>query len=67
MRSVRAGKSLLEKANFNPAHFNTHSFRIGKASDMAKAGASKTQIALAGRWRSNAYLKYIKPKYIDVV
>ena len=44
--------------------YNTHSFRIGKATDMAKQGYSHAQIAMLGRWRSNAFLKYIKPTTI---
>ena len=44
--------------------YNTHSFRIGKTTDMAKEGYSHAQIAMAGRWASNAYQKYIKPDLI---
>ena len=47
--------------------YNTHSFRIGKTTDLANQGYSHTQIAMIGRWRSNAYLKYIKPSHIHTV
>ena len=50
----------------NPKKYNTHSFRYGKATDMAKNGSSHAQIALAGRWRSNAFLKYIKPAKVTI-
>ena len=56
--------SLLKLINLNPAHYNTHSFRIGKATDMAKQGFSYSQIAMLGRWKSNAFLKYIKPTVV---
>ena len=46
--------------------YNTHSFRIGKTTDMAKEGYSHAQIAMAGRWTSNAYHKYIKPDLVIV-
>lgn len=40
--------------------YNTHSFRIGRATDLALMGASTHVIKSAGRWRSEAYLKYIR-------
>lgn len=55
---------LLQKIHLKPSHYNTHSFRIGKATDMAKQGYSYSQIALLGRWNSNAFLKYIRPTVI---
>jgi site-specific recombinase XerD len=55
---------LLSEINLNPLHFNTHSFRIGRATDMANQGFTYAQIALLGRWKSNAFLKYIKPSAI---
>jgi len=48
----------------NKEHYNTHSFRIGKTTDLANQGYSHTNIALIGRWHSNAFLKYIKPPNI---
>jgi site-specific recombinase XerD len=56
--------TLLKAINLNPRHYNTHSFRIGKATDMAKQGFSYSQIAMLGRWKSNAFLKYIKPTVV---
>ena len=51
---------------YNPAHYDTHSLRIGKTTDMGKEGYSNSQIALAGRWASKAYEKYLKPEYLVV-
>ena len=55
---------LLRAIHLHPSNYNTHSFRIGKATDMASQGFSYAQIALLGRWHSNAFLKYIKPTVI---
>ena len=48
-----------------PSSYNTHSFRIGKATDMAKAGCTDLQIKLTGRWHSQALQRYIKPSSIS--
>lgn len=44
--------------------YNTHSLRIGRATDMCQAGYTDRQIALAGRWNSSAFTNYIKPNMI---
>ena len=54
----------LSSSGYNHTLFNTHSFRIGKATDLFKQGYSMSAIARIGRWRSNAYLQYIKPSKI---
>ena len=56
--------SLLNVAGYTPKHYNTHSFRIGRATDLALQGFSHAQIALQGRWKSNAFLRYIKPNVV---
>jgi hypothetical protein len=57
-------RDYLLEIGHTPTKYNTHSFRIGKATDMARAGYSHTQIAMVGRWKSDAFLKYIKPSFI---
>ena len=52
-------RNILETLNLNPSLYDTHSMRIGRASDMANFGYSASQIRQAGRWRSNAMFKYI--------
>lgn len=39
---------------------NSHSFRIGAATDAAVAGRSDAQIRSLGRWSSDAFKKYIR-------
>ena len=41
-------------------NLNTHSFRIGGASALATSGVPAYQIQLLGRWRSDAFLAYIR-------
>lgn len=43
-----------------PGHFGTHSFRIGRATDLALQGFSDQQIQTFGRWKSLAFQKYIR-------
>lgn len=42
------------------ARYKSHSFRIGAASWAAAQGQSDLQIKRFGRWKSNAFLKYIR-------
>lgn len=42
------------------SNYKGHSFRIGAASLAAEQGLSDAQIRLMGRWKSNAFKKYIR-------
>ena len=44
----------------NPNRYKGHSFRIGAASDAAEKGMSEAQIRVLGRWKSNAFMRYIR-------
>lgn len=57
-------KSLIALTGRNPAQFNTHSLRVGRTSEMALNGLSTSMIKSVGRWNSNAFEKYIRPKEI---
>jgi integrase len=46
-----------------PDNYNTHSFRIGRATQLAQDNESDDTIRRAGRWSSTAYMSYIRPKY----
>ena len=54
----------LTMVGYKKLDFNTHSLRIGKTTDLAINGYSHSKIAMIGRWKSNAFLKYIKPTKI---
>ena len=45
---------------FSSPNLNTHSFRIGGASALANAGVPSHIIKQLGRWRSDAFLKYLR-------
>lgn len=40
-------------------HIGSHSFRIGRATDLAKNGVDEEFIKQYGRWKSSSYLRYI--------
>ena len=40
--------------------FNTHSFRIGAATSAKHARVSDSHLKALGRWKSDAYLKYVR-------
>ena len=44
----------------NPTRYKGHSFRIGAASDAAEKRMSDAQIRVFGRWKSNAFMRYIR-------
>ena len=50
----------LAAAGLPPKRFSSHSFRAGRASDLAEAGVGETLIRQTGRWKSNAYLQYLR-------
>ena len=48
-----------------PAYrYNTHSFRIGKVTQMAHDNVSDLNIRQIGRWSSDAFRRYIRPQQI---
>ena len=53
-------KDLLKSLNLDSSLYGTHSFRIGRATDLSKEGFSIDQIKRLGRWKSNAIFKYIR-------
>ena len=53
-------RSALTKANLPADNFAGHSFRIEAATTAASAGICDSSIQSLGRWKSNAYLLYIR-------
>ena len=59
-------KRCVTQIGLNAEKYNTHSLRVGRATDLAAAGASEALIRETGRWNSNAYLKYIRFKTFEL-
>ena len=56
-------RSSLELAGFDPKLFNTHFFRSGHATPLAANNVIDKTIKETGRWKSSAYLQYIRPSH----
>ena len=54
-------------AGLDPTLYKSHSFRIGGASHYAQLGYSDSQIRLLGRWKSDAFKRYIRSQRIHPV
>lgn len=50
----------VKKSSFNCGLYKSHSFRIGRATQLASMGLSGENIMKMGRWRSNAYVSYLR-------
>ena len=64
LHSLRGVLSLTKYSN-RLDRYNTHSFRIGRATDMAARGATDQQIQMIGRWKTTAFKKYIRPLIVS--
>ena len=54
-------KSLVQLAGLDPTHYSSHSVRAGAATQAAEAGLDPDSIKRLGRWRSDAYMVYLRP------
>ena len=61
-RSQFAGvlDKVVRGSDFKSKHVKSHSFRIGRASELAALGVDCDVIKSMGRWKSNAYKSYIR-------
>jgi hypothetical protein len=51
---------LVKSIGLDPAHYGTHSLRIGGATALFAAGASETVIRTMGRWSSDCFRIYVR-------
>ena len=58
--------NLLTDLHMDKKHYNTHSFRIGAATSAKQANIPDTYIKMLGRWRSDAYQRYIRTSPQDL-
>ena len=59
-------KKYIALLGYDPTRYNTHSLRIGRATDLALSGYSEQIIRQTVRWESDAYLKYIRFNFFKV-
>ena len=57
---VKEVRRVLKKANLPTDQFAGHSFRVGAATTAATMGVEDSLIQTLGRWRSSAYLVYVR-------
>ena len=53
-------KKWIKELGLSPNSYNTHSLRIGRATDMAAAGVPDQVIKATGRWKTDAFVRYIR-------
>ena len=53
-------REILDSFNLDSSLYDTHSFRIGRATDLFKSGVNVEEIKHLGRWKSNAVYKYLR-------
>ena len=53
-------KQIIADLGLDPNNYDTHSFRIGRATDLMREGKSIESIKRQGRWKSNAVYKYLR-------
>ena len=53
-------RSTIKSFGLDPSLYDTHSFRIGRATDLFKQNTSVDNIKHLGRWKSNAVYKYLR-------
>ena len=53
-------KRMIHNLGLDSSLYDTHSFRIGRATDLFKRGVQVDVIKEAGRWKSNAVYKYLR-------
>ena len=57
--STALNRALVE-LQMDPSKYDTHSFRIGAATSAKQAGVSGSHLKALGRWKSDAYKKYVR-------
>ena len=53
-------RQLVQQAGFDSSVYSGHSFRIGAATTTAANGVEDSTIQTLGRWKSSAYLSYVR-------
>ena len=59
-QAVEALRLMAESSGRDPAQYELHSGRIGGANQLAAQGILELQIQRAGRWKSRAFMTYVR-------
>ncbi len=59
-------REALAQTGIDTSHYSGHSFRIGAATAAARAGYSDSFIQALGRWKSDAFITYIRANPADL-
>ena len=59
---VRNLCEVIQAAGLDPVGFSGHNFHSGAATTASSQGISDAHLKLLGRWKSNAYQRYIKTR-----
>ena len=65
-RLVAAMREVLRRRGFDADRFSGHSLQIGAATAAARVGCPEEKIKALGRWKSNAYKRYIRLAGADI-
>ena len=66
-RLVISLRKALSEVGMDPSGFNGHSFRIGAATTAARMGVNDSLIQTLGRWKSSAFVRYIRTPWEQLV
>ena len=58
--AVSALRLMIGSSGRDPAQYTLHSGRIGGATQLAAQGVPELQIQCAGRWKSRAFMTYVR-------
>lgn len=58
-------KKCLAQVGVSPNDYGTHSFRIGAATEAARAGLTNAEVQRIGRWKSSCFAGYVRPELLD--
>ena len=59
-------RAIIQQLGSDPSGFSGHSFRSGAATTAAQLRVPDSQIKLLGRWKSNAFHRYVKPAAVHL-
>ena len=59
-------KKTIENLDLDPSTYSSHSFRAGRTTDLVSQNTDEATIMESGRWKSNAFQKYVRFDIFDL-